>query len=379
MPVNFPSTRELNRNSENEILENIRESNRAIESLDRRSSVQATMASGDVTRIIAGIGDPFDDSGTDPFTGTAMLFPPYIDANDDEWHIIGMNGGVLQFGLSATDGKAYAGGGAVVLDIDGITISGGNGDANRIKFVETDGSELVIYETISSAFFILEAGSTNPEAALNFSATSGVKTVALVLVAPETDKNYVEIRNGEFRFNELKDDFDFRFSGDTQTNLLFGDASLDAIGIGGVPASGSVLDVNSVLADKDTNIYGTSSTPISTYDAGNNSFNLRRHFVLEQSGTTISSDAITVTTPSITVDTEAAAAADNLATINGGVQAGQIILLRSANSGRDVTVKDGTGNINLSGGDRLLSNIKDRLFLQWDGIDWCEVSFGDNV
>lgn len=195
--------------------------------------------------------------------------------NGEDWNFGGVSAGVLQAGFSALTGKLLAGTGVVVLDVNGITIDGGTGDANRIKFSETDGSELVIYESVSSAFVAVEAGATNPEATLDLSATSGVKTVTFVLVAPETDKNYAEIRNAEFRFNQLKDDFDFIFSGDTVTNLFFGDAGLDAIGIGGVPASGSILEVNSTLASKATKIYGTNSTPIIETNPANNSLKIR--------------------------------------------------------------------------------------------------------
>jgi hypothetical protein len=47
------------------------------------------------------------------------------------------------------------------------------------------------------------------------------------------------------------------------------------------------------------------------------------------------------------LDTEAGAAFDDLDTINGGIT-GDRVLLKTASSGRDVTIKAGTGNISLS-------------------------------
>lgn len=59
---------------------------------------------------------------------------------------------------------------------------------------------------------------------------------------------------------------------------------------------------------------------------------------------TIASGAITVTQGLHTVDTESDAATDNLDTING-LAAGQIVVLRAANSARDVVLTNGVGNV----------------------------------
>jgi hypothetical protein len=96
---------------------------------------------------------------------------------------------------------------------------------------------------------------------------------------------------------------------------------------------------------------------------------------------TIASGAVTIprTTSYHFIDTEASAAADDLDTINGGV-AGDVISVRSAASSRDVTLKHGTGNIQLAGAaDKLLSNAADVAWLQYDatGAVWRQVSFAD--
>ena len=88
---------------------------------------------------------------------------------------------------------------------------------------------------------------------------------------------------------------------------------------------------------------------------------------------TISSGAITVTNSYHEVDTESDAGSDDLVTINGGTD-GQLLLIRAANSGRTVVVKDGTGNIYLHGSaDYSLDDGSDTLHLMYIGSDWREI------
>ena len=100
--------------------------------------------------------------------------------------------------------------------------------------------------------------------------------------------------------------------------------------------------------------------------------------ILERSDLTIASDAITVSKSYHRVDTEAAAATDNLATINGGVT-GLVVTLATVNSSRDVTVKHGTGNILLnSSADFTLTNVADTITLIYNGANWVEIGRGNN-
>lgn len=92
---------------------------------------------------------------------------------------------------------------------------------------------------------------------------------------------------------------------------------------------------------------------------------------------TIDSGTITVTHfGMVLVDTEAGGAADDLITINGGIY-GKIIVVRSTNSGRDVTLKDGADNLNLAG-DFTLTNTNDTITLISDGSEWFEMARSDN-
>lgn len=101
-------------------------------------------------------------------------------------------------------------------------------------------------------------------------------------------------------------------------------------------------------------------------------------FSLGAAGTTktIATGAITVTKSYHTVDTEAAAATDDLDTINGGSE-GVTLVLRAANSARTVVVKDGTGNLRLAG-DCSLDNAEDTITLIFDGTNWLEVARSNN-
>jgi hypothetical protein len=92
---------------------------------------------------------------------------------------------------------------------------------------------------------------------------------------------------------------------------------------------------------------------------------------------TLASDACTPTQNDHAVDTEGAAATDNLSTLTiaGNIRAGHLLILTAANSARVVTVKNGVGNITLCGGDYVLDGTKNAvLFLQLIGTTWFEVS-----
>jgi hypothetical protein len=93
---------------------------------------------------------------------------------------------------------------------------------------------------------------------------------------------------------------------------------------------------------------------------------------------TIASGVITADRSYHVVDTEAAAASDDLATINA-VADGQRLVLRAANDGRTVVIKDGTGNIQCAG-DFSLNNTQDTIELIYDSTlgAWLELNRSDN-
>jgi len=93
---------------------------------------------------------------------------------------------------------------------------------------------------------------------------------------------------------------------------------------------------------------------------------------------TIYAGAITVTHSRHSVDTWNDTAADDLDTINGGVD-GWVLTIRSAHNDRDVTVKDATDNLYLEG-DCVLNNTQDTLtLLNRGGQNWYELARSNNA
>jgi hypothetical protein len=92
---------------------------------------------------------------------------------------------------------------------------------------------------------------------------------------------------------------------------------------------------------------------------------------------TISAGDITATSTYHLVDTEAAAATDDLATIGGNLAIGTILVLRAADSARTVVVKDGT-YLKLAG-DCTLDNSEDTIVLICTAAGtWNELCRSDN-
>jgi hypothetical protein len=90
---------------------------------------------------------------------------------------------------------------------------------------------------------------------------------------------------------------------------------------------------------------------------------------------TLATDACTPVLNAHKVDTEAAAATDNLSTltVTGSIRNGHLLLLMAANAGRLVTVKSGIGNVTLRGGDCVLDNGRILLLMLVSGV-WFEVA-----
>lgn len=91
---------------------------------------------------------------------------------------------------------------------------------------------------------------------------------------------------------------------------------------------------------------------------------------------TLATDAFTATYSQYAIDTEGAAASDNLASISAGtgVSAGFLVVLTPANVARVVTVRSnfGGGNIRLGGDDYALDASGKSITLYYDGTNWIE-------
>ncbi|WP_338893932.1 hypothetical protein [Sinorhizobium meliloti] len=108
----------------------------------------------------------------------------------------------------------------------------------------------------------------------------------------------------------------------------------------------------------------------------------RPNFVRHVSTLSIASGVLTLTGTRAglyVIDTEGAAAADDLDTItDADVFDGDTIVLKTSSSSRDVTVKNGTGNINC-GADRVLNSASDQIMLVHFGGSWFAFPYADNT
>ena len=144
-------------------------------------------------------------------------------------------------------------------------------------------------------------------------------------------------------------------SGRGQVHLTFNNNRCDA------SCTGATLDVADVcIQSEDSN------------------FNISKVFNLNYG---ITSGAITPYSRDIRINTESSAASDDLDTINltDSIKTG-VLVLRAQDNSRTVNVKDGTGNIQLAGGDFALNNLQDRLVLEYDNNNsyFVELSRSDN-
>ena len=181
---------------------------------------------------------------------------------------------------------------------------------------------------------------------------------------------------------------------------LSGTLNVDTIneytGNAGVTIEGVRFENNDVFitAPNDLHLRDDESVSISSESIGDldltadnvidiNAPEIRVHgeFSFGSSEVTISSGgAITVIDSYHRVDTYLDASTDNLDTINGGV-IGQLLILRTENNARDVTIRDEVGNIKLVGGvDFTLDNMYDKITFIYDthgGGYWIELSRSD--
>jgi hypothetical protein len=93
---------------------------------------------------------------------------------------------------------------------------------------------------------------------------------------------------------------------------------------------------------------------------------------------TIAAGVVTLTSrfSFLRIDTEGAAASDDLDTINGA-EFGQVITFAANNTARTVVFKDGTGNLRLAG-DFSLDNTEDSITCVFNGTNWLEIARSDN-
>ncbi len=183
---------------------------------------------------------------------------------------------------------------------------------------------------------------------------------------------------------------------ETENGIIIGgtiqtDTITENTGSAGVTIEGVQFEDSDIYIDNaDSIFFGNTNNSITSeasdhldlyaedvIDMNTNEVRVHGAVVLSQTEVTISSGgAITVSRNNHRVDTYVDAATDNLDTINGG-QSGQILILRTVNNGRDITIRDEVGNIKLSGGnDFTMDTIYDNIMLIKDTVGgglWMEI------
>jgi hypothetical protein len=113
------------------------------------------------------------------------------------------------------------------------------------------------------------------------------------------------------------------------------------------------------------------------YDPDNSIFNnvtINNKLNTQPNAAIISGGAVTYAGAYMVVDTEAAAASDDLDTINGGVE-GDILIIRSTDSARDIVIKHAADNIRIvEDVDITLSDTADSITFIYNGNVWIELS-----
>lgn len=101
-----------------------------------------------------------------------------------------------------------------------------------------------------------------------------------------------------------------------------------------------------------------------------------------RNSTTIAAGAVTAPSSYFRIDTEAAAATDDLNTITAPLISGVVVIMQSYDNARAVVVKHNTGNMLLNGGaDFTLNNTADKICLIYDSVTvkWTELFRSNNA
>lgn len=204
------------------------------------------------------------------FSGMRMGYPAFTYAGD-LWNLVGVENDVMQVGISASDGKFYAGGGKVRIDASGIYI-----DADATSYSSTSaitfenpyfiGEQLSIYATSSvghqsiqigsyadmgglstdcSVVLFAGAASTNNEYISLETWHSSMSQTKLILASDGTaqgitfyvggslpDDRRLSVGATLFVINPAGVNVDTQIMGDTDVNCLVVDAGTDVVSIG---------------------------------------------------------------------------------------------------------------------------------------------------
>ena len=279
-----------------------------------------------------------------------------------------------------------------VLDRDLLTPPGSpaNGDTYIVASGTATGAwvgqsgKLAYYNVNAWIFYTLRAGMLLyivDEAAVFVSTGSSlvsvgsvVQNAALVGVNTTADAtNKLAVRSNSALFSALyvadsgNGDFQYKLNkeaaGDTASTLYQTNFS-------GVAEIGTLGD-NSWSVKVSTDNFSTSKEAIKVNNTTGQA-RILRLATTPATTLTIASGVITMTQTAHKVDTQAAAASDDLDTISGGVE-GDIIILEPANDARTVVITV-AGNIKTStGASKSLDNYGDSFMARFDGTNWIQI------
>ena len=283
--MRLPTAKELLDIEDNLPHKEIRDIKKRVAQQEGRANARTNLTNAAGAHVVVGTGNPFNIE--DPFTGTAILYPPYVHTSGN-YHIFGMENGVLQWGANSTDGKIYAGGGDVVLSNIGVWIEN---QAGAFGFKDTAGNtqNLYIYSDNLDSVGIINSLAGK---AVIFSVTmTDAGTTVLKWREDPANANVPQLNLGkgtgggkfsidssvvlwaakdgtETVFNDDSYDIDFRVEGATDTSLLKLDAGLDAVAMGGAADGAYKLKVHgdvNVTGDIVSN--GQTAFPIQTAES----------------------------------------------------------------------------------------------------------------
>ena len=261
---------------------------------------------------------------------------------------------------------------STLLAIDGSTAGTGIQELLGLNF--TDAAELTIAVGVITRTQTYHRVDTEADAATDdLNTINGGAEGDIVIIRPENNARTVVIKHGVGNINcvgnidiTLDDGHDFSMLVFDGTNWMASDFS---------STSGGVTDHGALTGNADddhTQYILVDSTRAAT---GNQEFlglNLTNATEL-----TIAVGVITKTQSYHRVDTEADAASDDLATINGGAE-GDIIVLRAENAARIIVIKHASGNIRCVGdADITLDDAYDFSILLFDGTNWMAAVLSD--